>query len=227
MSKFLAPHFYEISTDALSGIAEMGIEFLVTHMPFDTWYGYEPRIECGPFSLTGPSNASNPVYYGGYITWGDYEFFNCVTEIRDDGGYEWFPEGGSAELNNTTIARGVRHLKRSLNSMVLSTLFTHELYLDMPDEDWRYILEQITQAINPYNPEYVSMDYAVQYIRARNNISITGVSFDANNIDITYTGQNDMDTKCYVFNESDDIITHTLVLLPQINSASSTISVMK
>jgi len=150
-------------------------------------------------------------------------FFNCLTEIRDDGGYEWYPD--SDEFN--TSARGIRHLRRSLNSMVLSSLFTHETYFDsMSISNLRTILQNITSSISAYNPEYKSTDYAVQYIRAKNNIRITNVVETISNIEITYNGINDMTTKCYLFTGQDNQITYTFVSLPQTNGVN-TVTVLK
>lgn len=225
ISKYFVPHWYEVSSAALPEIRAMGGEFLGIHMLPDNHYYPCPWLNCAPYRINRFGNAANttPVYYGGYVNLNGIEFFNCLTEIRDDGGYEWYPDNNVV----TTAARGIRHLRRSLNSMVLSSLFTHEYYFaPISTANWRETLHRITSSISEYNPEYTSTDYAVQYIRAKNNIRITNVRETHFNIDISYSGNNDLDTKCYLFTEQNGQITYRFVVLPQING-SNNVSVLK
>ena len=76
-----------------------------------------------------------------------------------------------------------------------------------------------------YNIEYKSMDDAIQYIRAKENINITSVRTENENVDIYCAGDNDMATKCYLFTESGNQITFQLINLPQINLGSGTVVV--
>jgi hypothetical protein len=226
ISKYFVPHYYEVSSEALPIIYAMGGEFLGIHMLPDNFYYYPtPWINCGPYRINrnGMSDSRLPVYYGGYVQLNGINFFNCVTEIRDDGGYEWYPDNNVA----TTVARGIRHLRRSLNSMVLACLFTHEqFFVPINSTNWREILRQITSAISGYNPEYKSMDYAASYIRAKTNIKIINITAGPNNIEISYVGYNDLDTKCYLFTEQNDQINFRFVMLPQING-NNTVTVPK
>lgn len=228
MSKVLIPHYYEIDLSALEWINEMGIEFIGTHMPLGQPYGGETWLPGKPYRVPDAylhrAPMGMPVFYADYITGSGYTFFNCVAEIRDDFGYEWYPDQGNVQA---TIARGVRQLTRSLNSMVLTTLFTHFNYLDFTAANWRSVLTEITTAVSSFNPEYRSLDYAAQYVRAKNNISITNVSDDQAIVNITYSGSNDLDTKCYLFTESGGQISHRLVLLPVISSGTITVGVLK
>jgi hypothetical protein len=106
-------------------------------------------------------------------------------------------------------------------------LFTHEYYLEaITTTNWREIIRQITSNISGYNPEYRSMDYAVQYVRAKNNIKITDVVENSSNIEIYYSGSNDLDTKCYLFSEQNGQINYKLLGLPKING-SGMINVLK
>jgi hypothetical protein len=170
------------------------------------------------------SSSPLPVYYADFVSGGAFEFFNCVTEIRDDDGYEWVPRND--DIINS-VAQGVRQLTRAMTSMVLPTLFTHQQNLSITESNWRNILSQIHTAMERFEPQYKSMDYAVQYIRARNNLTITNVTDETNIVNITFTGQNDMNTKCYLFTESGSGITHKLVTLPSISSGSLTVSTSK
>lgn len=228
MSKVLIPHYYEIDLSALEWVNEMGIEFIGTHMPLGQLYGGETWLPGKPFRIPDAylhrAPMGMPVFYADYITGSGYTFFNCVAEIRDDFGYEWSPDQGNVQ---STIARGVRQLTRSLNSMVLATLFTHFNYLDFTEATWRTVLTEITTAVAPFNPEYRSLDYAAQYVRAKNNLFITNVTDDQAIVNITYSGSNDLDTKCYLFTESGDQISQRLVLLPVISSGTITVGVLK
>ncbi len=221
ISKYFVPHFYEVSSDALPVIRAMGGEFIGIHMlPDHFYYSPTPWINCGPFRINrnGMSDSRLPVYYGGYVELNGIDFFNCLTEIRDDGGYEWYPDSNVT----TTVARGVRHLRRALNSMVLASLFTHEYFFaPISTANWREIVGQITSAISGYDPEYRSMDYAVSYIRAKTNIRITNVTAGSDGIEISYAGFNDMATRCYLFTEHNYQIDYQFVTLPQINGSNS------
>lgn len=220
ISKYFVPHYYEVSSAALPVIRSMGGEFIGIHMLPDNFYNNPtPWINCAPFRINryGMSDNGTPVYYSGYLELNGIEFFNCLTEIRDDGGYEWYPDNNVT----TTVARGIRHLRRSLNSMVLASLFTHEhFFVPISSANWRDILGKITSAISGYNPEYKSMDYAVTYVRAKQNIRITNVTISLSDIEISYTGDNDLDTKCYLFTEQNGQITYRFVVLPRVNGSN-------
>jgi hypothetical protein len=219
ISNFVVPHVYELSSASLPELKAMGVEFLGIHMLPDQLYYSDTNttwINCAPYrqNRNGVVFTTSPVYYAGDITLNGIQFFNCITEIRDDGGYEWYPDNNIS----TTSAMGIRHLRRALNSMVLSTLFTHEYFLaNITADNWRTILGQVTLAISGYNPEYTSMDYAVKYIRAKSNIRITNVLENSSSLEISYTGSNDMDTKCYLFTEQFGQINYRFIPLPQIN----------
>ena len=222
ISKYFVPHYYEISSEALPLIRAAGGEFLAIHMLPDHAYYSSPWLNSGPYRINrnGEDDATRPVYYGANINLNGIDFFNCTTEIRDDGGYEWYPDNNV----DSTAARGIRHLRRSFNSMVLASLFTHEYYFDnITIENWRETLGIVTSSVSEYNPEYKSMDYAIQYIRAKNSIRITSTLETLNSVEITYSGNNDLDTKCYLFTEQNGEISYRYVLLPQINGSNKVI----
>ena len=222
MSKFLLPHYYEISTSAMAEVRNMGCEFIGTHMPPDNFYYSSSWINNGPYrrNRDGSASSSSPVYYADNNTFSGISFFNCLAEIRDDGGYEWYP----TDDVSSTSARGIRHLRRSINSMVIPTLFTHEYFFnDISVANFRQILSNITSAVGSYMPEYTSMDHAVQYIRAKSNLRITSVTENEISIEISVTGANDMSTKCYLFTGQNDQITYRLINLPQVNGTANVI----
>jgi hypothetical protein len=227
MSKYVVSHYYELDLEALEEMHNMGIEFIATHMPFSSPY-HDWWLESGPYRINRDfverSSSIVPVYYADYVSGGGFEFFNCVTEIRDDDGYEWVPQNDDVE---NSVAQAVRQLTRAITSMALPTLFSHQQNLGITESNWDAMLSSIHTAMDRFGPQYRSMDYAVQYIRARNNITITNVTDDASLVHISYTGQNDLNTKCYLFTESGSQISQKLVLLPLISSGTITVSTSK
>lgn len=227
MSKYLITHNYLLDSDALPEIRNMGIEFIGTRVPYDRTPGVDYPGEwlmCGPYRLpprTGWGGPGVPIFYSGTATWPGGDFFFSLTEIGDDGGYEWYPVQDVA----SNIARGVRHLRRALNGMFLPVLFTHEDQIISSATEWRQILSGITTAVSSYNPEYKSMDYAVRYGRAKENINITNVTSDNGLVSISCSGINDMATKCYLFTESGSQISYRLITLPQVTSNTTPVTV--
>jgi len=141
-------------------------------------------------------------------------FFNCVTEIRDDAGYEWFPSNDDV---TGSIGRGTGQTKRALDSLALATLFTHSYYLQsISSENFRAILRGITDNLRSYNPLYVTMDYACQYIRAMYTSDISSGSYDPDtkNLTVTLAGQTDLPTVFYMFTEQGGEIQQTQLNVP-------------
>jgi hypothetical protein len=93
----------------------------------------------------------------------------------------------------------------------------------MSISNFREIIRIITSNLSMYNPEYKTIDYAVQYIRAKNNIKITGTVETPSSVEISYSGSNDLDTKCYLFTEQNGVISYSFVQLPQINGSNKVI----
>lgn len=228
ISNFLVPHYYYLTADALPGIRDMGVEFLGTKIPYDpvpypgNWLNNKPyRINRDGWAGTGV-----PHFYADSINWLNTPFFLCLSEIGDDGipssQYEWYPGAGSVD---EVIARGVRHLRRSLNSMTLPVLFTHEDQFTMTPSEWHQILSGVTTGVSPYNPEYKSTDDAVKYIRAKSNLVIRAVGSNNGLVTISVAGANDMETKCYLFTEAGGQITHRLVTLPRVQNKAIPVNI--
>jgi chitodextrinase len=232
ISKYLVPHFYEIGSNAFNGLQNWGVEFIGTMMdpgqPQDS-----PWMMKGPYRLYQEGYVTDSVnpYYADFITVPGHsemngKFFNCVTEIRDVTGYEWL--GGGRNNVNAGIQDGTTWLKRSFDSMVLATLFSHEYAFmgSISETGWRTTLQGITNNIAPYNPIYVSMDYACQYVRAKYNSRITSNEYNVatQQNTTTFGGYTDLPTKFYLFTENSGTIQQSLIDVPQINGFAQVIS---
>ncbi len=229
ISKFVLPHYYEIGTNAFGGLSDWGVEFIGTQQEIGTPYG-SAWLMNGPYRLyeTGNSRYGGPGYYADYVAVPghpefDGQFFNCVTEIRDDAGYEWYPSNDVAG----SIGRGARQTKRALDSMVLSTLFTHGQHVSgITGDNWRAILQGITTDLAPYDPIYVSMDYACQYVRATHTSDISQAVFDPGTASLTtsLSGQTDMDTQFYLFTECGSEILEQRIDVPTFSGSTDVIT---
>ena len=221
ISKYVVPHYYEIGSNAFGGLADWGIKFIGTMMEPGQLESGSAWLNLGPFRLYEPGYANdrnNNPYYADYLDPNDYPgFFNCVTELRDITGYEWLGNGRTDVP--TAIADGIEWLKRPLDSMALATLFSHEYTFigSMSQENWRTILQAITSGIAGYDPEYVSMDYACQYLRAIHDSNISYGEYDPilRKVTTNITGVRDMDTRFYIFYENTGEIQDYLVTVPQ------------
>ena len=225
ISKYLVPHYYEIGTNAFNGLQAWGTEFIGTMMdPGQLESLPTPWMKKGPFRLFDSGFAyqrdQNP-YYADYLTIPEHpdldgKFFNCVTEIRDITGYEWLGNGRIGV--STAIADGIELLKRPLDSMALATLFSHEYTFinSISQENWETIMQEITAGITSHNPEYVSMDYACQYLRAIHNSNISYGEYDTISKQVTtnFSATTDLATKFYIFYENGGQILDYLVDVP-------------
>ena len=219
ISSYVVPHAYEFGTNAFQGLREWGVEFVATMMEPGTPYG-SPWIQNGPFRHyeTGNSAGGTPLFYADWIQVPgrpefDGQFFNCSTEIRDDGGYEWYPSNDIL----SSIGRGTRHAVRALNSMAIATLMTHGPFIDLTDADnWHAILQGITANLAPYNVIYVTMDDACRYARAITTSDIASSSFQplTGDMSLVLAGTTDVPTMFYLFTESAGAIQSAMVEVP-------------
>lgn len=242
-SKVLIPHYYEISRNFFPQAAGWGMEFTAVCVPpgMSLGIGEKPRdpvkrkklipeqwLKGKPFRLyeTGHPFYAIPVYYADYLEIAGYpklknKFFNVVCEIRDNAGYEWYPEPDVEK----TVEKGLAQLERALNNKALAVLFTHEYFFNDPkdrhavikDSDLDEIMKRISTGIRKYSPEFVTLDYACRYIRAAYNSKIEGSTFRDGVLKTTFSGSSDMETKFYCFYETAGEIKHKFISLPPFN----------
>jgi hypothetical protein len=230
ISKFAVPHYYELGTNAVSYLRQWGVEFVGTVLkPGDPYYG-SGWLASGPYRRfeTGASDSTVPLYYADFLSVPghpalDGVLFNCVTEIRDDNGYEWSPTSDVP----STIGHGTAQLERALDSRVLATLFTHEYYVqDIDATSWRAIMTGISSAIASYGPIYMTMDDACRYVRALATSSISASTYDAagQTVRTDLTGTTDVTTSVSLFTESNGTITEQRVAVPAFSGTTSVVT---
>ena len=240
ISKVVAPHYSEIGINAFGGLKSWGVEFL-TIKNYPGTLRDSPWLVAGPYRRYEPQQPGSvllPLFYADFLTVSghpefDGQFFNCVTEIRDDAACgEWCPDDDVA----ASIGRGTRQLKRAFDSLVMGTLFTHEFYVHpttdqssypaISSANWRAILQGITNNIAGYQPQYVTMDYACQYVRATRTAQIMTAEFDPATglASVALTGWADVSMSVQVFVGADSDITAITVPVPAFtNSAFATV----
>ncbi len=227
ISKYVVPHYYRIGTNVFSHLRDWGVEFVGTVITPGIDYWNAPRLMLGPFNRYETdcnAECSAPIYYADYLNIPGHpelngQFFNLLTEIRDITGYEWAPDNDVGP----TINRGVTWLKRALDGMDLATLMTHEVsYIQLiSPSNWNAIMAGVTNGIASYQPEYVTIDYAAQYVRAMQTANIASGFYDwgAQQLSTTLIGAADIPTRFYVFTDSNGGIRSTFVNVPAFSNS--------
>jgi len=228
ISKVVQTHYSEIGPNAFAGLQQWGVEFIpIEVVPGTIEYGANPApwLVAGPYryyETPGQGQSNLPLYYADFLTIPGHPemaeaFFNCYSEIRDAGSCgEWCPNNGDVA---TVIARGTDMIKRSLDSLVLPNLFTHEWYIHptsccgstaITSNNWRAILSGITNNLAPYKPLYVTLDYGNQYVRATRTSRIISSQFDTSSgeVSVSLSGYADLDTSVEVFVGADSSISN-------------------
>jgi len=230
ISKYVLPHYYEIGTNVFAGLQAWGVEFTGLPTTPGTLYG-STCLASGPYRKTISgciSSDNNPSYYADYLTVPGHpefngQFFNVLTEIRGNPDYEWAPDNNVA----STVDRGLSHLRRALTGMDLATVFTHEYYIQaISDSNWNAIMSGMTTGLQAYQPEFVTLDYAAQYVRAMYTSKIASSIQNSSTglLDTTLTGSTDLNTRFYLFTESGGQIQKSAVNVPTF-SGSTVVSV--
>ena len=222
MSRNVIPHWGEFGTNIVEHIherwkAELGEFTMDICEPFAL---RTPWLKLAPFRLyETPGTAAiddrcrgrRPEYYADFVNFAGHRFFSCTTVIRDDAGYEWFPDNDVT----ATVGRGVRQLRRALDSMALAILFTHEtdhLYRIRPDA-WEEEIELVARGIAEYNPIYLTLDDGIRYVRATRTSWLRSCSFHPvpGEVEAIFQGSTDMPTHFYLFTEEQGEITSRLI----------------
>jgi hypothetical protein len=159
IAPYIVGHWYEMGANTVEHVrqkwgcdqmckvmdADLSLLDVVDWLPGAPFRLYEPP---GKAHLDPTRRSQNPVYYADFVNMAGQEFFNCLTEIRDDAGYEWSPDNDV----RASIGRGVRQLRRALDSFAMPSLFTHEtdFIASITPENWESILAGIQREIAPY-----------------------------------------------------------------------------
>jgi len=239
ISKVVVPHYDEMGLNAITNLQSWGVEYIGGYILNRAYNSSPPWPIGGPYRLyetPGSDTALLPEYYADFLSVPghpelDGKYFVCVTELRDDSPCgEWCPDNNVAE----TVRRGTRQVRRALDGMVLAALYTHEWYLQpipkapnqtpISTNNWRAILQGITNNLAAYHPFYVTWDHACQYVRATRTSRIVASAYDTRSgrVTATLTGNTDMDTLVYVFVGADNAITGTLGNVPAFSSGPIT-----
>ena len=99
---------------------------------------------------------------------------------------------------------------------------THEYYIQrLSPSNWNAIISGVTSGIASYHPEYVTMDYAAQYVRAMRTSNIASSVYNpvAQQLSTTLTGTTDLPTRFYVFTESGGAIQSAFVNVPTFSNS--------
>ncbi len=242
ISKVCATHYSEIGANAFAGLQAWGIEYVpIEIVPGKVEYATPgaPWVVNGPYRLyeTPKEGQVNwPTYYADWLTVPGHPefngvFFNIYSEIRDAGSCgEWCPDN----TVSTTVSRGTTLLKRSLDSMVMATMFTHEWYIHpttccstttISTNNWRAILSGITNNLASYHPIFVTLDYASQYTRATRTSRLTACTYDqiSGNLTTVFTGKTDLNIGVYVFSGNGDNVNSIFSTIPQFAAGSTNV----
>jgi hypothetical protein len=234
ISKIVIAHYSEMGANSYPWLKTWGVEYTTLKNEIGTARD-SPWLVAAPYRLYEPRQPGStllPVFYADFISVPghpelDGQFFNCATEIRDavNAGEwncgEWCPDNNVAGV----VAKATRTYRRGFDSQVLSTLYTHEWYIHLTSccgatpitpDNWRAILSGITNNLAPYQPQYVTMDYAYQYVRATRTSRVTSSQYDtvSGQVSVSLAGKTDLETSVKIFVGSDSSITNIVATVP-------------
>ncbi len=240
-STVVIAHYAEIGTNAFNGLTNWGVQFVMCEVvPGTTAYEppYAPWLMAGPYRLYDPpqqGRSTLPFFYADWLTVPNHpelngKIFDCYTGILNVGtDFEWAPAENDIP---GSITRGFQMLKRGFDSMVMGNIFTHEFYINPSDgpsypeiatNDFMAILRGITNAIAPYNPIYVTMDYACKYVRATRTSQITSADYDpvTGQITANFSGYTDLPISAYYYTGADSSISNTAGTVPVFSGSTN------
>ncbi len=222
----MLPHYYEFGTNVFGGLKAWGVEFVGTVLEPGTNYG-APWLQAGPYRdfATGSSASTDPLAYADFLTVPghpefDGQFFDCLTEIRDENGYEWYPSDDVA----ASVYHGTQQLKRAFDSRVLGTLFTHEYTprRHRPPPTGRPSSSRSTPTSPAMTPLYLTMDDACRYVRALATSKISAATYDAasDTVSTSLSGHTDLATKIMLYTQDGTQIDEQQVDVPAFTGAT-------
>jgi len=189
-----------------------------------------PWLQAGPFRHRGAPMAAfadprwvrdRPVYYASHVNLAGHQFYNSITEIRDDAGYEWRPDNDVAE----TTARGVRQLVRGMDSMALASLFTHETdhIQQMRPDTWAAAIAGVAAGIASHNPVFVTADEGIRAVRATCTSHLAAIREDAegDGMMAVLRGRAQVPTYLHVCTEDDDQLRLERVPVPEFDGETA------
>jgi hypothetical protein len=215
MSSYAIAHWGEMGSNTLAHVRDRwGCEFIATYHGADAPLDGASWLVAGPFRLhEQPGSAlfdksdrgARSLYYADFINFAGRRFFLCCTEIRDETGYEWAPDADVEQ----SAARGLRQVRRALDSFALPVLFTHEtdyIYKISPAA-WDGQLERISSGLSAYNPIYVTLDEGVRYVRATKTSRLESATYDParREVAVHFAGQADVLTHYHLFTSEEEI----------------------
>jgi len=217
-------HWYEHASNTLPHVRnEWGVEYVCTPKATDIPYAPEhPWLRSGPYRLYEEPGACafdvarrgvRPAYYADFVEIAGCRFFNCLTEIRDDAGYEWAPDRDVA----ATVGRGTRQLKRALDSFALASLFTHEtdFIYKIPPSEWEQELARITKNVESYGARYCTIDEALPIVRAHRTSRLESYAVAGDGtVTVALRGTADVATTVTVYRDAGSDITERRALVP-------------
>jgi hypothetical protein len=123
-------------------------------------------------------------------------------------------------------------LKRGFDSMTFGNIFTHEFYINSSDgpnygsissNNFAAMLQGITNEIAPYQPIYVTLDYACQYMRATRTSQLTSADWNpvTGQISGSFSGYTDLPMTAYYYVGADSAITNVAGTVPVISGATN------
>jgi len=191
-----------------------GCEFIASYHGADAPLEGANWLVAGPFRQhEAPGSAlfnkadrgASALYYADFMNFADRQFFLCCTEVRDETGYEWAPDG---DMENSA-ARGLRQLQRALDSFALPVLFTHEtdyIYKISP-EAWDAQLARIASGLSGYHPIYVTLDEGIRYVRATKTSQLASANYDpaSREVAVHFSGRTDVLTHFHLFTSEQEI----------------------
>ena len=85
-------------------------------------------------------------------------------------------------------------------------------------------VDTITNQLAGYQPQYVTLDYACQYVRATRTAKLLSAAFDSasGQMSLTFTGHADLDLSVQIYLGVDSAITNTTATIPAFTNSITT-----